>query len=216
MVGYYTIWKTAMTEIFDQITNFIMRLFSNSYLSVIFLSFVPMIESTGAVPIALNMGMHPLESIFFSSVGAIVICPLIYWLLEPIIVWMKSTKILKKIAESIEINVKAQAQTLEKKATYKNNNTVRKLWLLFLFILLPMPFSGLWTGSAVAIFLSLPQKSAIATLIVANFAASSIICCASLALGKYSYIILIALVLAVAISFITIAIRLIVNHNKKA
>lgn len=204
-----------MTEIFNQITNFIMQLFSNNYLSVIFLSFVPMIESAGAVPIALNMGMNPLESIFFSSVGAVIICPLIYLLLEPMIAWMKNTKIFKKIAESMETNIKTQARTIEKKAISKNNNIARKLWLLFLFVLLPMPFSGLWTGSAVAIFLSLPQKSAIVTLIAANFAASSVICCASLALGRYSYIILITLVLAVAISFITIAIRLIVNHTKK-
>ena len=205
-----------MAQAFNQITNFILQIFRNNYLSVIFLSFVPMIESTGAVPIALNMGMNPLESIFFSSIGGIIMCPAIYFLLEPIIKWMKNTKLLKKLAEKTECNIKTQAVALEEKAKRKKNNIARKLWMLFLFILLPMPFSGLWTGSAVAIFLSLPQKSAIATLIAANFAASSIVCAASMALGSYSYIILFVLVIAIAASFVTLAVRIIVNHTKKA
>jgi len=168
------------------------------------------------VPIALNMGMNPLESIFFSSIGGIIMCPAIYFLLEPIIKWMKNTKLLKKLAEKTECNIKTQAVALEEKAKHKENKIAHKLWLLFLFILLPMPFSGLWTGSAVAIFLSLPQKSAIATLIAANFAASSIVCAASMALGSYSYIILFVLVIAIAASFVTLAVRIIVNHTKKA
>ncbi len=215
-MGIILYGKVDVAQLFNQITSFILQIFRNNYLSVIFLSFVPMIESTGAVPIALNMGMNPLESIFFSSVGGIIMCPAIYLLLEPIIKWMKNTKLLKKIAEKTEWEIKVQAAALEEKAKRKNNKVTHKLWLLFLFILLPMPFSGLWTGSAVAIFLSLPNKSAIVTLISANFAASTVVCLASMALGKHSYLVLYILVVTIAISFVTLAIRLIVNRTKKA
>jgi uncharacterized membrane protein len=205
-----------MHQLFNLFTDFILRLFGNNYLSVILLSFVPLIESAGAVPIALNLGLNPLESIFFSSIGAVIICPMIYLVLEPAIKWMKSTNIFRKFAEKTEENIKNQALELQRKAEGKRKDAARKLLLLFLFVLTPMPFSGLWTGSAVAIFLSLPAKSAVTTLIAANFASSSMVCLASLALGKHSYFVFLILVILIAVSFLTVAIRMIKNYTKKA
>lgn len=206
-----------MQQIFNSLTDFILRLFHNNYLSVVMLSFVPLIESAGAVPIALNMGLTPLESIFFSSIGAVIICPMIYLVMEPAIKWMKNTKTFRKIAERTEKNLKDQAMQLKQRAEKRQVNNGRKLLLLFLFVLTPMPFSGLWTGSAIAIFLSLPARKAVASLVAANFASSSLVCLASLALGRYSYTLFLILLVTILASFVALATKMIKSYiNKKA
>ncbi len=66
--------------------------------------------------------------------------------------WMKNTKIFKKIAQKYEAKgAKAAAEILEK-------YPARLMWALYIFVAIPLPMTGAWTGSLAASFLNLPFK----------------------------------------------------------
>jgi len=222
---HYTIYEGIMNEIINNITKVILNMFPSKYLSVFFVSFVPLIEARGAVPIALSMGLNPFEAIFFSSIGALFVCPLLLIVLEPLFNYLKSTRAFRVITMKIERIFKNKADGIEKKSSKTNStyeykkdeiNVKRKLWLLYLFVAVPLPLTGVWSGSTIAVFLSLPRRKSLVALILGNFTASTLLCLLSLVLGKNSYIILLILLLFIVISIFTIIFKLFFDKKEKA
>lgn len=134
-------------------------------LIIIFLSCVPIIESRYAYVYGdikfpeLSMA----ELFILTQIGAFFITVILLLLLKPIFKWMKSTRLLRTIAEKLESHGKKKGEKLEGKI--KNSASERaKIWAsvvgVFLFVAIPLPGTGVWTGSLVATLLNIRFKYA--------------------------------------------------------
>lgn len=122
-----------------------------TYLSVIAIAAVPVIELRGAIPWGVSQGLEPLVVLLLGIVGNLIPVPFIILFVRRVFAWMKrkSTR-LGKIAEA-----------LEKRAENKMDMIVRYETLgLFVFVAIPLPGTGAWTGSLIAALLGLRLKNA--------------------------------------------------------
>ncbi|MBQ5810765.1 MAG: small multi-drug export protein, partial [Clostridia bacterium] len=85
-------------------------------------------------------------------VGNMLPIPFILLLIRKILEWLKKTKAFAKLANKIEARAKEKSGDLEKK---KLN---LKILGLFLFVGIPLPGTGAWTGALVADALDLRMK----------------------------------------------------------
>lgn len=125
----------------------------NSYivnlLKIMFISAVPLIEQRGAIPIGILVyKFHPLIVLIISFLGSLVPAPFILLLFNIIFEWLKHFKFLKWFNSFVENKVRKGSAKVEK---YKELG-------LIIFVAIPLPTTGLWTGSAIAAFLGLDFK----------------------------------------------------------
>jgi len=122
------------------------------YLKVFLLSAVPIIEQRGAIPMGIILlNLNPIAVFFVSLLGSMLPVPFILLLFNRIFELMKKFKAFKGINNFIEKKIDKGSSKLEK---YKEIG-------LITFVGIPLPTTGLWTGSAVAAFLKLNFKKSI-------------------------------------------------------
>lgn len=118
-------------------------------LKVFLLSAVPLIEQRGAIPVGIiAFRMDPLVVFLVSFLGSFLPVPFILLLFNTIFKWMKKYSIFTPINNFIEKKLHKGSAKIEK---YKEIG-------LITFVALPIPTTGLWTGSAIAAFLGLDFK----------------------------------------------------------
>lgn len=112
------------------------------YLSVLFVSMVPLIELRGAVPIGTGMGLPWHFTLIVSIIGNCLPIPFILFFVKAVLKWMRGCK--------IEIFNKISNWLFEK--ADKNRPKIDKYgsWGLFVFVAIPLPGTGAWTGALVA------------------------------------------------------------------
>lgn len=118
-------------------------------LQVFLMSAVPLIEQRGAIPLGINVyNLDPMAVFLVSFLGSIVPAPFILLLFNHIFNWMKKYKVFSKFNNLVEKKINKNSAKMEK---YKEIG-------LIAFIAIPLPTTGVWTGSAVAAFLKLDLK----------------------------------------------------------
>ena len=112
------------------------------YLIVFFVSMVPLIELRGAVPIGTGMGLPWLPNLLISIVGNCLPIPIILLFVKAVLKWMRGCRIVlfNKISNWLFKKAEQNRPKIEKYAT----------WGLFLFVAIPLPGTGAWTGALVA------------------------------------------------------------------
>lgn len=214
-----------MDAITAKLVQWLLSLFGgNIYLTTVFVSMVPMVEVRGAIPIATSLGMSGGLAYLVSALSALIVCPILVLLLRPILNALKKTKLFKRMAESLEKMFRGRAAGIEKKAENRmTEDEARKATLkknlltalgVFAFVAIPLPMTGVWTGSAIAAFISLKYRYSIPAIVIGNFTAAGIIALLDLLLGDYSYIILIVLAAFMVISVASILVTLFVKNKK--
>lgn len=217
-----------MSEIIDKIVLGLQEALKNDYLVTFIVSMIPAIEVRGAIPIGLKMGMKPIVAYIFSCLSALVIIPILMLFLKPLLNALKKTKLFRSIAHGLEDVFKGKAQKIQDKAEVKveireeeklkNQKmlTVYKMLGLFAFVAIPLPMTGVWTGTIVAIFLNMDLKKSLIPLVLGNFVAGGIIIIASLLLGDKSYIILLVLFAFIIITIAGFIINLYAKKKKQS
>ncbi len=134
-------------------------------LVVFFTAMFPLIELKGAIPIGVGMGLTLTESFIASYLGSILPVPILLFFLKPVMAFLKKTKILAPLANWVENRTK------------KKSVGVRKYSLLglFIFVAVPLPTTGVWTGSAIASFLDIRIKHAFPVIAIGNLVAGLLI-----------------------------------------
>ena len=115
------------------------------------ISMVPVIELRGGLPYAILSGINPVVAFPLCIVANLIPVPFILWFITPIFSWMKTTRLFRPVAEK-----------LEAKAMNKQDKLDRGyFWGLLLFVGIPLPGTGAWTGSLLAAMLDVPKKKSI-------------------------------------------------------
>lgn len=125
-------------------------------------SMVPVLEVKAAIPIGTAMGLTLWQSFFVAVAASSLPAPLIILFVRPILRWLSRLAFLKPAVSWIERHAD------------KKGDQVRKYSLLGLFILvaIPLPGTGVWTGSLVAAVLDLRIKHALPVIFLGNIVAS--------------------------------------------
>ncbi len=118
------------------------------YFLVFLISMVPLLEQRAAIPYGVINGINPLTVFLISYLGSLVPVPFILLLFTTIFKWMKKYEVFSFINNIIEKKLQKNTPKIEK---YKELG-------LIIFVAVPLPTTGLWTGSAVASFLGLDFK----------------------------------------------------------
>lgn len=126
------------------------------YIIVFFISMVPIVELRGAIPIAESLKLNIFLYYPIAIVGNILPVPIIFWFARKVLEWGKDKKFIGKFFTwCLEKGAKG-GEKLKKSA---GNSGI--FWALLLFVGIPLPGTGAWTGTLAASFLNLDFKTSI-------------------------------------------------------
>lgn len=192
--------------------EFLQKFIDNEYILLFVLSIIPLVEMRGSIILSGGMQInHFLAFLTCASASSMVSLPLLL-LFRPIMNALKRTKLFKPLALSLEETIETKAQTVEDGKKRGLNNMY---WTLFAFVSIPLPLTGVWTGSCVAAFLGLKYWKAVGFIIAGNFLACAILSLLVLWANEYIDIILVVfLVFIVFGSLLVVWKKLIKKKNK--
>ena len=144
--------------------DFLKTVLTNEF-KVIFTAALPIIEIKGAIPLGLSMGMNPWHTLLISLIGSIIPVPFILFGIRPVFNWLKRAQFFKKMTEHIEHKTLNKSHRIQKYG----------VWGLFLFVAIPLPGTGVWTGSLAAVLLDIRFKWAFPAILIGNLVAGIII-----------------------------------------
>ena len=159
--------------------EFIQNLIGNDRIATMVMSLIPLIELKGGIIFARGAGLDFLQSFGLAYSGSTLAFFPVFFLLVPILNLLKKISWFKSFADKIELYFKEKADGAIVKAKKSGKNTrsekFYKVLGTFLFVAIPLPMTGVWTGTAVAVFLGLKFKDAVMPVVVGNFIAGAII-----------------------------------------
>ncbi len=125
------------------------------YLWIIFISMVPLIELRGAIPIAIGMGLPMIPAYIVSVIANMVPVPFIYLFAKKVLLWGKDKPIIGGFFTFCLEKGEKGGKKLQATAG-------RGLFVaLLLFVGIPLPGTGAWTGTLAASILDMDFKSSI-------------------------------------------------------
>lgn len=125
------------------------------YIVVFLVSMVPLIELRGAIPIAVGFELNSVLSFVISIIGNMIPVPIIYLFARRVLEWGKNKKIIGKFFSFCLNKGERGGRRLEAKAGKG------LYWALFLFVGIPLPGTGAWTGALAASMLKLDFKKTV-------------------------------------------------------
>jgi uncharacterized membrane protein len=117
----------------------------NDELTVFFIAAMPVFELRGAIPLGVGMGISPWKTYFLSVAGSLLPAPFLLLFLDPIFRFLRSTRLFRRF---INWTVKRSLKKGEQIKRYS-------LLGLVLFVAIPLPSTGVWTGCIAASLIGL-------------------------------------------------------------
>ena len=155
----------------EKIVNWIIGIFGGlatikfgKEILVFIISLFPILELRGGLLAASLLGLDPLPSYIITMVGNLIPIPFILWFITKILDWMRGTKHLSKFANWLD------------KKVDKHKSSIKKYGFLglVLFVGIPLPGTGAWTGSLIASVLEMDRKKSFIAIIIGVVMASII------------------------------------------
>ena len=127
-------------------------------LTTLLVSMLPVVELRGAIPVGVGLGLPVWQAAVISMIGNLLPVPFIIAFVRTLMDWLRQRS----------DRAKKFVAWLEKKGTGKRADRVRqaKFWGLFLFVAIPLPGTGAWTGALVAVLLNMRMKNSIPPIIL--------------------------------------------------
>ena len=142
-------------------------------LKIFIVSMLPLIELRGAVPLGIGIGMNPWELLLIAVIGNCLPVPFLILLTRPIFAFLKKTKLFRGIVCKLEARVSKKADSVMKNAAFG----------LFLFVAIPLPGTGAWTGAMIASLFNMRMKYALPSIIAGVFTAGLIMLAGSVGIS---------------------------------
>ena len=130
-----------------------------NYIIVFLISMVPLIELRGAIPVAMTMGLDVVWAYVICVIGNLLPMPFIYFFARKVLIWGADKKFTGKFftfcLEKGERAGRKLVQTTGRGGLFL---------ALMLFVGIPLPGTGAWTGTLGASFLNMGFKSTVASV----------------------------------------------------
>ena len=120
-------------------------------LIIFVVSMLPLIELRGGLILAPILDIPMLKAIPICLAGNILPIPFILWFITPIFAWLKKTKLFRPLVEKLETKS-------------------------MLFVGIPLPGTGAWTGALIASLLNIKLKKAFPAILLGLLLATAIMC----------------------------------------
>ena len=135
-------------------------------LTVMITAALPIIELRGAIPVGISLGLSPLHATIISFIGSMIPVPFILFTIRPIFNYLKSTKTFNKMVNRLtDRSMQGGSQKIKKYG----------VWGLILIVAIPLPGTGVWSGSLAAALMNLRFKWAFPAIFVGNLIAGILI-----------------------------------------
>lgn len=131
---------------------------------VFIISLLPILELRGGLLAASLLGLDALPSYIITIVGNLLPIPFILLFINKILDWMRKSKHFSKFANWLDKKVEKNKSSIEKYG----------FWGLVLFVGVPLPGTGAWTGSLIASVLGMDRKKSFLAIILGVIMASII------------------------------------------
>lgn len=173
----------------QDLINQIAASIGNPYLTLYVISIIPIVELRGAILTMQLMGLTTIGEMLLGMLCCIagsttIILPLIL-LTRPFLRKLRHSKWFSKIAKNMEANLKDRAESayneekIEEKEKKRNRKPMskdgKKFLGLFIFVAIPLPMTGAWTGSCIGSFLDFPVWKASLSVFLGNIVAGLIL-----------------------------------------
>ncbi len=179
------------------------------YLIVFFVSMVPIVELRGAIPIAESLNLNIFLYYPIAIIGNMLPVPIIYWFARKVLEWGKDKKFIGKFFSWCLTKGEKGGEKL--KASAGNNGI---FWALLIFVGIPLPGTGAWTGTLAASFLKLDFKTSITAVSLGVILAGIIMSLGSKIVSIFGWAGVIALI-AVIVAIIIISVIVKKKKSKK-
>ena len=147
------------------------------YIMIFFVSMVPIVELRGAIPISQGFGLPLLQSYIICVIGNMLPVPVIFFFARKVLIWGKDKKFIGGFFTWCLDKGERGGEKLKEKAG-------KGLYVaLLLFVGIPLPGTGAWTGSLIAALLRIKFKKAFPAIMLG-------ICMATVIMWFVSYVLL--------------------------
>lgn len=206
--------------IIEATQDFLLKAFGDPRVVVVLIAILPIVEARLAIPIAVGYGLSYFESWAWSFIGSSLIVPILLLVLIPFIRWLSRTRLFKKIGtvlyekfEKKAAGVGETEQSGDGEHPPKKNNEWKKMLGVFAFVAIPLPLTGVWTGSAVASILKLKYPKAVLSVIAGNLTASGFIILLTVFFSKYVNYIIAGFTVIALIVVIVLVLKIILHKS---
>lgn len=134
-------------------------------LTVMLTAALPIIELRGAIPVGISLGLSPIHATILSFIGSMIPVPFILFTIRPIFNYLKTTKTFRRLINRITDRSMNGSDKIQKYS----------YWGLLLFVAIPLPGTGVWSGSLAAALLDMRFKWAFPTIFLGNLIAGVLI-----------------------------------------
>ena len=131
---------------------------------VFIISMLPILELRGGLLAASILNLDFIPGFIISILGNILPIPIVLLFLDKILRWLEKYKVTKNFVKKIENKILSKKKQIEKYGYIG----------LILFVGIPLPGTGAWTGSALAVLLNMDKKKSFVYIILGIILASII------------------------------------------
>lgn len=136
----------------------------NKDLTVFIISMIPILELRGGLIAAKVLSIPYVRALILCIIGNIIPIPFILLFINKIFEWLKNFRITRRIVEK-----------LEKRAMGKSDSIQKYEFLgILLFVGIPLPGTGAWTGSLIAALLRIKLRKAVPAVFLGILLAAAI------------------------------------------
>lgn len=198
----------------DAFIDSVNDLIGNPALTAMLVALVPLIELKGAILFARASGLGFLAALGASYLGSTIVAVPIFFLLRPILNLLKKVKWFNRFACKVEEYFRKKAEEVKNRKGKLSESGIKQLGV-FIFIAIPLPMTGVWTGTAIAVFLGLKFKEIILPVLGGNLVAGLIISLLAELFLPYVDIILYVLFALVVVMLIVFIVKIALTKPKE-
>jgi uncharacterized membrane protein len=138
--------------------------FISKELMVLLVAAMPVAELRAAIPLGVSLGMSPIHAMILGVIGSIIPVPFLLFFLRPIFKFLRKSPIWRKFVDWIT------KRTMRKTGRIQKYSAIG----LLVFVAIPLPGTGVWTGSIAASLLNIPIRFSFAAILAGNLIAGII------------------------------------------
>lgn len=149
-----------------ELTEFLNNTVGGEMLLTLLVSMIPIIELRGGVPFGVALGLPVQQAFWAALVGNLIPVPFIILFVRRVFQWIRAR--IPKLGSMVD--------RLEQKAWSKSDKVQKyELWGLLLFVAIPLPGTGAWTGSLIAALMDMKLSRCVPIIVLGVLIAGIIV-----------------------------------------